>query len=110
MLDNRQLLYAFHKIINSQRKQLLQLSLNIVKHRLQFCTRETGLLPLAAANNIVLLFPQIRANFWNWKGCWNAWGYLKEDRGGFQYATKQGKQMKVLAKMVEKAAKISMFT
>ena len=72
--------------------------------------RESGFLPLAARNNIVVVFPQIQANFYNAGGCWNAFGYLPADRADSQYATKQGKQMKVLAKMVEKAAKISMFT
>ena len=31
------------------------------------------------------------------------------DSENYQYATKQGTQMRVLAKMVEKAAQISMF-
>ena len=35
--------------------------------------------------------------------------YLPEDANNFQFATKQGTQMRVVAKMVEKAAQISMF-
>jgi len=71
--------------------------------------RGTGLIPLAAKNNIVMIFPQIQANFYNPHGCWNFIGYLPEDGDNFQFATKQGTQMRVVAKMVEKAAQISMF-
>merc|ERR1711997_821350 len=70
--------------------------------------RETGFLPLAKANNIVMLFPQIKANAVNPNGCWNFWGYLG-DADNYQFATKQGKQMKAMAKMVEKTAQVSMF-
>jgi len=70
--------------------------------------RETGFLPLAQANNIVMVFPQIKAGGANPNGCWNFWGYLG-DADNYQYATKQGKQMKAMAKMVEKTANISMF-
>ena len=71
--------------------------------------RESGFLPLAARNNIVVVFPQIKANFYNAGGCWNAFGYLPADWADSQYATKQGKQMRVVARMVEKIANISMF-
>merc|ERR1711936_1240945 len=70
---------------------------------------ETGFIPLAAKNNVVMLFPQIKSNVYNPYGCWNFYGYLSTDSENYQYATKQGTQMRVLAKMVEKAAKISMF-
>merc|ERR1712183_668858 len=70
--------------------------------------RGTGFLPLAKANNIVMLFPQIKANAANPNGCWNFWGYLG-DADNYQFATKQGKQMKAMAKMVEKTAQVSMF-
>jgi len=69
----------------------------------------TGLIPLAAKNNIVVIFPQIKANFYNPHGCWNFMAYLPEDANNFQFATKQGTQMRAVAKMVEKAAQISMF-
>merc|ERR1712117_906003 len=64
----------------------------------------TGLIPLAAKNNIVVIFPQIKANFYNPHGCWNFMAYLPEDANNFQFATKQGTQMRAVAKMVEKAA------
>jgi len=70
---------------------------------------ETGFIPLAAKNNVVMLFPQIKSNIYNPYGCWNFYGYLSTDSENYQYATKQGTQMRVLAKMVEKAAHISMF-
>ena len=71
--------------------------------------RESGFIPLAARNNIVVVFPQIKANFYNAGGCWNAFGYLPADSAGSQYATKQGKQMRAVAGMVEKIANVSMF-
>ena len=71
--------------------------------------RESGFIPLAARNNIVVVFPQIKANFYNAGGCWNAFGYLPADSAGSQYATKQGKQMRAVARMVEKIANVSMF-
>jgi len=71
--------------------------------------RESGFIPLAARNNIVVVFPQIKANFYNVGGCWNAFGYLPADSAGSQYATKQGKQMRAVARMVEKIANVSMF-
>ena len=55
-----------------------------------------------------MVFPQIKAGGANPNGCWNFWGYLG-DADNYQYATKQGKQMKAMAKMVEKTANISMF-
>ena len=89
--------------------------------------RQSGLLPLAEANNIVMVFPQVEIIllFWlvyptfllkvkhNWQqgnpnGCWNFWGYLG-DGLNMQYATKEGYQMTAVARLVERIANISMF-
>merc|ERR1711913_226193 len=72
--------------------------------------QRTGFLPLAEANNIVMIFPQIRHSTLdpvNPSGCWDWWGYCG-DSDSFLYATKQGKQMGGVARMVERAAGISM--
>ena len=91
--------------------------------------QQSGLLPLAEANNIVMLFPQV-INLWtfyqtifnsplplqikqswlqgNPAGCWNFWGYLG-DQANYQYATKEGYQLEAVARLVERVANISMF-
>ena len=43
----------------------------------------------------------------NPNGCWDFWGYLG-DWAGLKYATKEGRQMKGIARMVEKIAGISL--
>jgi len=72
--------------------------------------RQSGLLPLAEANNIVMVFPQVKHNWQqgNPNGCWNFWGYLG-DGLNMQYATKEGYQMTAVARLVERIANISMF-
>ena len=67
-------------------------------------------MPLAARNNVVMVFPQIRANFYNMGGCWNMGtvNYLPSDKEDHRYATKQAKQMRVVARMVERVANISL--
>ena len=44
----------------------------------------------------------------NPNGCWDWWGYCG-DSDSFQYATQEGRQMSGVARMVERAAGISMF-
>jgi hypothetical protein len=51
-----------------------------------------GYLPWARANDIVLLFPQVRTQPFNPLGCWDWWGYTGEN-----YLTRDGAQMKALA-------------
>jgi len=73
--------------------------------------QRSGFLSLGQANNIVLLFPQIKHNILqgNPYGCWDWWGYLGlEDYFSYTYATKNGTQMAGVAKMIEKVANISM--
>jgi hypothetical protein len=56
---------------------------------------QSGYLPWAEANDIVLAFPQVEKSLvapLNPHGCWDWWGYTGDD-----YATRNGKQMAVLA-------------
>jgi poly(3-hydroxybutyrate) depolymerase len=64
----------------------------------KFVTK-TGLNEWAESNNIVVLYPQAKANFMvmNPKGCWDWWGYSSD-----LYATKEGPQMKAVAAIVAK--------
>ena len=58
--------------------------------------QRTGFLSLAEANNIVMMFPQIKhsvLNPVNPSGCWDWWGYCG-DSDNAQYATKEGLQMR----------------
>jgi poly(3-hydroxybutyrate) depolymerase len=59
--------------------------------------RRAGYLEVAAANRIVLLFPQVKESFQplNPNGCWDWWGYEGED-----YATQRGPQIAAVRAMV----------
>ena len=70
----------------------------------------TGFLPLAADNDVVIMFPQIKHSLLqgNPNGCWDWWGY-NGDILNFKYATKHGKQMTGVAHMIERVAGINMY-
>ena len=56
---------------------------------------QSGYLPWAEANGIVLAFPQVEKSLMapmNPHGCWDWWGYTGDD-----YARRSGKQMAVVA-------------
>jgi poly(3-hydroxybutyrate) depolymerase len=53
---------------------------------------QSGYLPWAGANDIVLAFPQVVPSAVNPLGCWDWWGYT-----GAEYLWRDGRQMKVLA-------------
>jgi len=59
--------------------------------------RRSGYLPVAEANRIVLLFPQIEPSFQplNAFGCWDWWGYEDEN-----YAARDGRQLRAVRAMV----------
>jgi len=57
---------------------------------------QSGYLPWAEANDIVLAFPQVVPGATNPLGCWDWWGYT-----GADYPYRDGKQMTVLADWVE---------
>jgi hypothetical protein len=60
---------------------------------------QSGYLPWAEANAIVLAFPQVVPSAVNPLGCWDWWGYT-----GADYLWRQGSQMKVLADWVRTLA------
>jgi hypothetical protein len=60
----------------------------------------SGFARWAAANRLVVLFPQVSANpLLNPKGCWDWWGYTGED-----YLTKDAPQIAAIWKMVGRLA------
>lgn len=64
---------------------------------------QTGYLPWAEANDIVLAFPQVEKSLMaplNPHGCWDWWGYTGDD-----YATRSGKQMVVLVGWIDGLSK-----
>ena len=60
---------------------------------------QSGYLPWAAANGIVLAFPQVVPGAANPLGCWDWWGYTGPD-----YLWRDGAQMKTLAGWLESLA------
>ena len=60
---------------------------------------QSGYLPWAEANDIVLAFPQIAPSAVNPMGCWDWWGYTGPD-----YRWRDGAQMKLLAEWVRSLA------
>lgn len=61
--------------------------------------RDTGLNEWAAANQLVILYPQTKASLaapLNPHGCWDWWGYTGE-----HYATRSGEQPKAVLQMVK---------
>lgn len=62
--------------------------------------RDAGYNGWAEANDVIVLYPQIRSNkFKNPNGCWDWWGYTGKD-----YALKSGKQIKAVKKMIDRLA------
>ncbi|MCM2282816.1 MAG: PHB depolymerase family esterase, partial [Bdellovibrionaceae bacterium] len=57
----------------------------------------------AEANDIVVLYPQVRKSPGNPYGCWDWWGYTGED-----YAVQSGPQMKAIKDMIDRVAAIRM--
>ena len=57
---------------------------------------QSGYLPWAGANNIVLVFPQVAPAAANPIACWDWWGYT-----GASYRWRDGAQMKVLANWIQ---------
>jgi len=62
----------------------------------------SGFLEMAETNKIVLLFPQIKSNWWsNPHGCWNFLGYMNDLHNG-QYARKDAVQMRGMFNMINR--------
>lgn len=65
--------------------------------------QQSGYLPWAEANNIILAFPQVEKSMMaplNPHGCWDWWGYTGDD-----YANRNGKQMTVLTSWIGSLSK-----
>ena len=59
--------------------------------------REAGYNRWAESNRLIVLYPQVKASFWNPRGCWDWWGY-----SGSEYATKEGVQIRAVWSMLER--------
>lgn len=66
----------------------------------------TGYNYWAEANDLIVLYPQVRARddnlVQNPEGCWDWWGYSSLDRDAPDYYTKQAVQIRVLYAMLER--------
>lgn len=58
--------------------------------------RYSGYIPLAEANDFIVLFPQAKANILNPKACWDWWGYT-----GTAYASNIGAQTLTVKRIVD---------
>lgn len=67
--------------------------------------KNSGLNKWADTNNFIILYPQAKKSYapFNPKGCWDWWGYINSG-GAYDYATKNGPQMKGIMKMMERLA------
>ncbi len=59
--------------------------------------RDAGYNRWAETNRLIVLYPQVKANFWNPRGCWDWWGYTNP-----AYATKDGVQLRAVWAMLER--------
>jgi len=59
--------------------------------------REAGYNRWAESNRLIVLYPQVKASFWNPRGCWDWWGYT-----GADYHTKDGAQIRAVYEMLKK--------
>ena len=57
---------------------------------------QSGYLPWAEANNIVMAFPQVAPAALNPYACWDWWGYT-----GAEYRWREGKQMMVITNWIQ---------
>lgn len=65
----------------------------------------TGYNEIAAANNIIVLYPQAEPSNtipFNPKGCWDFWGYSDADPDNPVFYTREAPQMKAIASMVKR--------
>lgn len=75
---------AAHLVLHGCAQSALQLGTDFIE--------QSGYLPWAAANDIVLAFPQVASGPTNPIACWDWWGYT-----GPNYLWRDGAQMKILA-------------
>ncbi|WP_246616338.1 poly(3-hydroxybutyrate) depolymerase [Thaumasiovibrio subtropicus] len=65
----------------------------------------TGYLGLAEANNLIVVFPQVKSSAmtpFNPKGCWDFWGYTDHGKPPYTYYTKNAVQMKAIKSMIDR--------
>ena len=62
----------------------------------------TDLNEIAEANDIIVLYPQIKTTSVNLIGSWDVWGYNSLSLDLLKYATKDGRQMKAIMQMINK--------
>lgn len=61
--------------------------------------RDTGYARWADANNVIVLFPEVRKSALNPLGCWDWWGYTGRD-----YLTRDAPQIKAVRRMLDRLA------
>ena len=59
--------------------------------------REAGYNRWAESNRLIVLYPQVKASFFNPRGCWDWWGYTDA-----AYATKDAVQIRAVRAMLER--------
>ncbi len=67
----------------------------------------TGYNEFADANNMIILYPQVRPSNGippNPKGCWDFWGYSSEDQSQPTFYTRDAPQMKAIMAMIARLA------
>jgi poly(3-hydroxybutyrate) depolymerase len=79
---------ALHLVLHGCAQSAFQLGTDFIQ--------QSGYLPWAQANNIVMAFPQVVPGPLNPYACWDWWGYT-----GANYDTRDGAQMTVLANWVD---------
>jgi hypothetical protein len=82
---------AAHLVLHGCAQSALQIGAEFIE--------QSGYLPWAAANDIVLAFPQVTSGPANPIACWDWWGYT-----GSNYLWRDGAQMKILADWIRKPA------
>lgn len=79
---------AFHLVLHGCAQSSQQVDTAFIE--------QSGYLPWAQANDIVLAFPQVASGATNPYACWDWWGYT-----GQQYLWRDGVQMKVLVNWIQ---------
>lgn len=67
----------------------------------------TGYNEMADANNLIVLYPQVRPSTskrYNPKGCWDFWGYTSPSEASPDYFSKSSPQVSAVYRMVERLA------
>jgi len=79
---------ALHLVLHGCAQSAVQVGIDFMQ--------QSGYLPWAEANNIVLAFPQVMPSEVNPYACWDWWGYTGEE-----YRWRNGKQMQVVTDWIK---------